>query len=399
MQLGHRSLLLSVFSLILLSGCWGISTSDNNSGSDGTTGGGTGTGNTGSGGIISTGVGGGGVSGTDNSVVATPSIAGTVSVVTGASQTVSVTFNSSDGLAITGFAISGATLPTGWSDPGPFSCALVSTGSGCVMHLTFAPLAYGGGTLTLNCVFVDNAGEARTPSAPCATIDYLGTTNNNVISMTSPTGQVSVVAGAGTQQVSVTFTTDDGHPAGNFTLTSNLTTLPPGWSSTTTSLSCAAVSTGNSCQLDLAYAPTAFAMGTLTLGYSYDDDSGTPKTGLLNIAYAATTNNNIVNTATPNSLAVSVGSNTPVNVIFTTDDGNPAKNLLVTSSLTALPSGWSSGSGSFTCATVSTGTACQLSLTYAPTAASSGTLSLTYSYADDSGTTKTGSVSIPFAAT
>ncbi len=399
MQLGCRSLLLSVFSLILLSGCWGISSTDNSSGSIDNAGAGTGTGNTGSGGIISTGGGAGGFNGTDNSVVATPSIAGTVSVVIGASQTVSVTFNSSDGLAITGFAISGASLPTGWSDPGPFSCALVSTGSGCVLHLTFAPLVYGGGTLTLNCVFVDNAGEARTPSAPCATIAYLGTTNNNVISMTSPTGQVSAVAGAGTQQVSVTFTTDDGHPASNFTLTSSLTALPPGWSSTAASLTCAAVSTGNSCQLDLAYAPTAFAIGTLTLGYSYDDDSGTPKTGLLNIAYAATTNNNIVNTATPNSLAVSVGSDTPVNVTFTTDDGNPASNLLVTSSLTALPSGWSTSSGSFTCATVSTGTSCRLGLAYAPTAVAGGTLSLTYSYTDDSGTTKTGSVSIPYAAT
>ncbi|MGC1521044.1 MAG: hypothetical protein WA803_05845, partial [Steroidobacteraceae bacterium] len=63
-----------------------------------------------------------------------------------------------------------------------------------------------------------------------------------------------------------------------------------------------------------------------------------------------------------------------------------------------LPSGWTSGSATFACATVSTGNGCVLSLAYAPAAAASGTLSLTYSYNDDSGTAKTGSVTIPYTA-
>jgi hypothetical protein len=394
MQLSLRSLLLGIVSLMLLSGCWGVSSSSSTTGTNGITGGG---GNSGGGGTIGT-IGGGGVNGTDDSVIATPSTAGTVYGVVGASQTLSITFNSSDGRAISGFALTNSALPAGWSGPANFTCALVSTGSGCVLHLTFAPPAYGPGSFSLNCVFVDNAGEARTPSAPCVTINYFGTTNDNVISTTSPPGQISVIAPTGSQPVSVTFTTDDGHPATNFVLTSSLTSLPPGWSSAATSLVCATLSTGNSCQLNLVYAPTVYGMGTLTLGYSYDDDSGTPKTGQLNIAYAATTNNNIVGTPTPNSLAVSTNTSTPVNIVFTTDDGNPASNLLVTSSLTALPSGWTSASGSFSCATVSAGTACQLGLTYAPTAIGSGTLSLTYSYADDSGTAKTGSVGIPYSA-
>jgi hypothetical protein len=40
-----------------------------------------------------------------------------------------------------------------------------------------------------------------------------------------------------------------------------------------------------------------------------------------------------------------------------------------------------------------------LGLLYAPTLVDSGTLSLNYSYNDNSGTAKTGSVSIPYTAT
>jgi len=223
MQLGHRSFLPGVFSLMLLSGCWGVSSSGSSSGTVSVAGGGTGT--TGGGGTIGTNGGGGTINGTDNSVVATSSVAGSVSVVIGASQTISVTFNSSDGRAISGFAISDTTLPAGWSGLGAFGCTSVSTGNGCVVNLTFSPTAVGSGTLTLNCVFVDNAGEARTP-AVCLTIPYVATPYNNVLGTTSPSGQINAVIGAGSQSVSVNFTTDDGNPATNFTLTSSLTACP-----------------------------------------------------------------------------------------------------------------------------------------------------------------------------
>jgi hypothetical protein len=84
-------------------------------------------------------------------------------------------------------------------------------------------------------------------------------------------------------------------------------------------------------------------------------------------------------------------------VTFATDGGNPAANLSVTG-LSALPVGWSSAAGQFGCATVSVGTGCQLDLAYAPQSATSGTLTLAYSYADDSGTARTGSISIPYRA-
>jgi len=95
---------------------------------------------------------------------------------------------------------------------------------------------------------------------------------------------------------------------------------------------------------------------------------------------------------------VSTGSSTAINVVFNTDDGNLATNLSVTSGLGALPAGWSSTGSTFTCASVSTGAGCSLSLTYAPAAVDSGTLSIGFSYTDNAGTAKTGTVSIPYTA-
>jgi hypothetical protein len=502
-----RSLLLALCSLLLLPGC-GSSTY---SGSRGTISNpGSGTGNTGGGPPGNPPGGSGGPTGTNNSVVATPSVTA-ASVVVGAKQTVSITFTSSDGRAISGFGLSGTSsgLPAGWSGPGSFTCASVSTGSGCVLNLIYAPLAVASGTLTVNYVFVDNASMPRTGGS--LSVAYVATKHNNAVAAASPIGQVNAIVGGGNQSVSVNFTTDDGNPAANLVLTTDLGTLPSGWNSTTTSFSCPVVSTGNGCQLPLTFAPTAAAHGTLTLNYAYADFAGTAKTGSVNVAYAATTNDNavatvfptgqinavapsgtqavvvafttddglsatafqltsslttlpagwsstapsfscsgfssgngcqlslmyapqvagsgtlvlsyayvnnagepktgstniayratmndnIVGTPSPTSLAVSTGSSTPVTVTFTTDDGNPATGLSVTSSLGALPGGWTSTSGSLACSTVSTGNGCQLSLRYAPTSVAGGTLSLNYSYVSDSGTAKTGSVSIPYAA-
>ncbi len=66
-------------------------------------------------------------------------------------------------------------------------------------------------------------------------------------------GQVNAVAMSGTQSVAVTFTTEDGNTAsGTERDLTNLTTLPPGWSSSCEQyLACNSVSTGNGCQLQL----------------------------------------------------------------------------------------------------------------------------------------------------
>ena len=359
---------------------------------------GTSSGGSGGGGATSKGgVGGeGSIAGAQDSVVATPSVPA-VSVVTGASQTISITFTSSDGLAISGFGISGSVaLPAGWSGPGSFTCALVSSGSGCVLNLTYAPTAVGSGTLTLNYIFVDNANIPRAPGGS-VNIPYAATPNNNVIASTSPAGQVNAIVGAGSQSVSVNFTTDDENAATGLSLTTDLAALPVGWSSTATNLSCAIVSTGNGCQLLLSYAPTASGSGTLTLNYSYTDDAGAAKTGAVNIGYAATSANTVVATASPNGQinAIEKTGGQAVAVTFTTDDGKPASGLALLSNLAALPAGWSSTASSFSCASLSTGNGCLLPLTYAPTALTSGTLTLRYAYTDSAGAAQTGLLNLP----
>src|SRR5581483_10210529 len=99
-----------------------------------------------------------------------------------------------------------------------------------------------------------------------------------------------------------------------------------------------------------------------------------------------------------NPEVATVPSSNPVTITFTTDDGNTASSFAITSGLTTLPANWSSGASSFSCASVSTGTSCQLSLTYAPAAVDNGTLTLGYSYVDNAGTAKTGTVSLPYSA-
>jgi hypothetical protein len=398
MLLYRRSLLAGVCSLLLLSGC-GFSSNGTSFGSSGNpSGAGGGGSNTGGSAPIGP-IGGGGPAGSTDVIVATPSDSA-VSVAVGAAQTVSITFTSNDGNAITGFGVSGtlATLPAGWSGPGSFSCASVSTGSGCVLNLSYAPTAVGSGTLTIDYVFVSNATMPNTSGS--VTITYAATTYNNVIAAASPAGQINGIVGGGNQPVSVSFTTDDGNAATGLTLTTSLAALPAGWSSTVAGFSCAIVSTGSGCQLPLTFTPTAGAGGTLALTYGYTDDSGTARTGTLNIPYSTVAHNSVVATASPSGeiVAVETGSQA-VTVTFNTTDGNPATALYLTSDLTALPAGWSSASNILSCTSVSTGNGCQLHLTYAPTTLASGTLTLNYAYTDAAGTASTGSLNLAYAAT
>jgi hypothetical protein len=334
--------------------------------------------------------------GTNNSVVATPSTASTINAVVGSSTATTVTFTTNDGATATSLAITAGlfTLPAGWSGPASFTCASVSTGSGCMLNLSYLPTAAGSGTVTLDYSYANNAGTAKTGTI---TLSYAATSNDNVVATQSPAGQIAAITGS-TNAVGVTFTTDDGAKATALSITAGLASLPAGWSGPTT-FTCASVSTGNGCLLNLTYHPTSAASGTLQLSYSYNSNSGSAKTGSILIPYTATTNNNLVVTQSPSgsiSAVVNSGS-VPVTLTFTTDDGNPATAITITSGLGTLPSGWS-GPVSFSCASASTGTGCQLPLTYAPTVNGSGTIALGYSYTDDAGTAKTGTANIAYAS-
>jgi hypothetical protein len=342
------------------------------------------------------------VTGTNDTVTSTASVGSVLSVAVGASNTISITFTSSDGKLISGFALSGSlnSLPAGWSGPSGFTCAAVAPGNSCVLTLTYAPIAVDSGTLTLNCVFVDNSMTPRTPGA-CLTLNYVATIANNVVATPSIAGEVDAVEGAGAEVLNVNFTTDDGNPATALTLTTDLTSLPAGWSSPAMSLNCPIVRVGNGCQVPLRFAPASAAGATLTLNYSYVDGSGAARTGAVNIPYAGVTNGTVVGTASPAGQinAIETTGSTAVAVTFNTTDGKSAANLALMTDLSTLPPGWSSTSSALGCATVGTGNGCQLQLRYAPTALTSGTLSLRYGYIDESGMANTGLVNIGYAAT
>lgn len=331
-------------------------------------------------------------------VQATPSVEAAAAVAGGNRQTITVTFVSSDGRPISNLSVAGlASLPSGWSGPTTFGCGTVTTGSGCVLNLAYAPAAAGSGTLSLNYSYSSVDG---TPHTGSLAIPYSSTSNDNVVATAAPTGQITAAVNSGSQAVTVTFTTDDGQAASGLTLTSSLSSLPPGWSSTATSLSCATVSTGNGCQLALTFAPLTAESGNLALNYRYTDNAGEAKTGALSIPYAATTDDSVAGTVSPSGqvTATAGGGGTTVTVTFATDDGNPATNLEVTAGLSSLADGWS-GPGSFSCGTISAGTTCRLTLAYAPQyTGSSGTLTLNYSYDNDEGNAETGTIDIPYLA-
>ena len=287
-----------------------------------------------------------------------------------------------------------ASLRVGVQKPPPFTCDSVSAGNGCQLQLQYAPAALTSGTLNLSYGYTDASGN---PNFGVLNIPYAATSNNNAVGSVAPTGQITAMLGASAQPIAVTFTSDDGRLATSLQITAGLASLPAGWSVAATAFNCATFTSGTGCRLGLTYAPAAVDNGTLTLSYSYLNNAGETKTGSVAIPYQTTTNDNVIATASPLSVTAASGSTTPVTVTFTTDDGNFAGTLAA--DLSALPAGWTAPASSFTCATLSVGTACQASLSYAPTAAASGTLAFGYSYINSAGTAKTGTVSIPYTAT
>jgi len=136
-----------------------------------------------------------------------------------------------------------------------------------MLNLIFAPSAAASGTLTLGYSYTNNAGMPKTGSVQ---LPYVATAQNNMVATVSPTGQITAEISGSDR--------DDGGTASSFNLTTALNTLPAGWSSTASSLSCSSMSTCTSCQLPLAYSPTATGSCTLTLGYGYDNNAGVAKT-------------------------------------------------------------------------------------------------------------------------
>lgn len=333
---------------------------------------------------------------TANSLVATPTDA-SVKAVVGASAAVAVVFTTTNGVPVSNVQVNNLSqLPAGWSaNTSAFSCSQAATGNGCMLNLKYQPTAVTSGSVPLAYAYNDDAGVAKSGSV---TIPYVATSMDNAVAQVSTVGQITVAAMSAPQPVTVTFTTDDGNQATNLQITSGLSALPAGWSGAG-AFSCATFATGNGCQLGLAFAPTTTTAGTITLGYSYADNSGASKSGTVSIPYLATGDNNVVFSTTPGGQVVGpVNSGSqPVTVTFVTDNTLAATNF--SANLATLPAGWTSAANSLSCASVTTGTGCQLQLSYAPTAATSGTLSIGYTFTSNTGDAKTGNVSIPYTTT
>jgi LVIVD repeat-containing protein len=237
-----------------------------------------------------------------------------------------------------------------------------------------------------------------TPSTTTTTPSTTTTTTpNSVVATPSSAQQIQAVVG-GSTTTTVAFTTSDGNAASNLRVT-NLS-LPAGWTTTTPSFACAQLGSGNGCVLNLRYAPTSVASGTVTINFSYADSTGAARTGSTSFKFASTAqDNNAVAAVSPVSpvSTAATGTGLPVTVTFTTDDDQPASGLHITSPAT-LPTYWGGNLGT-TCNSFATGNGCQLALTYAPTAINSGTLTIGYAYTSGSGVAKTGSTTISYLST
>ena len=325
--------------------------------------------------------GGGGITpptGTNNTIVATPSPTGVISVAVGKSQAFSVTFTTSDGRDgdelldyIRIERLTGRMDRT--HEP---HLRLGQHRQRLHGNLTYKPTAAGTGSVTFKYSYVNNAGTSKTGTA---TVSYASTSNNTRSRYALP-GKPD--RGGSRRAYDRRHYIHDRRRCNGHQLVDHgrfeRPAAPVG--AAPKSFTCASVSTGSGCVLNLTYAPSAVASGTLALSYAYKDNSGTAKTGPISIAYSASTQNHVIATTTPAGQIVAVigGTGQTVKVDFTTDDSNPASNLAVTpANLTSLPAGWT-GPATFTCKTVSTGNGCELSLTYLPTLSGSGTVDLEF---------------------
>jgi len=350
---------------------------------------------------------------TGNTVIAAATPAGTVKTLVGTQQNVVLTFTTDDQLPASGMSITAGlnALPINWTGPASLSCQNVSTGSGCQLTLAYAPTAPSSGTLSLQYAYVSSKAVAKTGSI---TVNYAATTHNVVNTTVAIGGSLQTPPVSATighpRAVTVTFNTNDINTASALSIGSAaLSPLPAGWTtSSAVPFTCAAVAaTGTSCQLALTFNPSAVGSGTLALPYSYTDSAGSSMTGNVSFGYVATLDNNVVVTVAPaGSLAVSTYTTTPVTVDFTTDDGQPATGLSITSGL-PLPAGaagWTNSPAFASCSSFSVSGTCTMALSYAPTAAGNGTLTFNYQYTSMPGsgggtsTTKTGSFQIPYSA-
>ena len=146
--------------------------------------------------------------------------------------------------------------------------------------------------------------------------------------------------------------------------------------------------------MPLSYAPGAAGSGTLTLDYSYTNNAGNPATGTVSIPYASTVHDTVSGAVSPVRYGRRRRRRQPGSDRGLHDQrrqhgqrSRDCERRQRWSGFAARRLERSPGSATtFACSSISSGAGCTLTLTYAPMASASGTLSLNFSYLDNAGT-------------
>ncbi|WP_354677350.1 hypothetical protein [Cupriavidus plantarum] len=202
-----------------------------------------------------------------------------------------------------------------------------------------------------------------------------------------------------TANVAVIFRAPQGLAASQLAITTGLSPLPPGWSSTASSFGCDTVSDNDDCRLDLRYRPAlAGVSGTLNLGYRYIDANGVAQRGTADVPYGTSAPNGVTATVSPaGPLQIGVGTSALVTFTFRSNDGVPATALSLQAD--SLPAGWSVSGGSLSCASVAGDGNCNILLKFQPIGpVGASVLSLPYRFKDSGGTVRDGAASVTYSA-
>ena len=331
-----------------------------------------------------------------NSVFVAAPVEGEIFAYVGQARVITLEFRAS-GDSASGLTLSLPSLPGLRAANEGLSCAAVDTGKACRLQIIYTPGAPAASSgLRLSYVYTDSTGASREGAY---TLAYRVLPVNTVVTNQQPAGLLRGIAGR-SLPVTLEFETSDGEPAASLKVSTRPTSLPAGWKSDKAEFTCAGVGRGQLCRLTLDYSPIAAeGESRFELAYSYVDSSGASRFGTATVAYSAIRPGNVIATLDASGpLLARPGERKEITVRFGAGDGARASALRLGTDPINIP-GWSIGAGWQGCATVEGGDSCSLRLVYAPSLVlGPGTLSLPYTYVDNIGEARSGSVDIAYAS-
>lgn len=314
----------------------------------------------------------------------------------GQPRTFILEFRASEGLA-SGLTLALPPIP-GWQGAGaPLNCASVDTTGTCRLQAIYTPTAPAASSdMRFSYVYTDDAGAAREGAY---TLAYRVLPANSVVTSQRPEGVLRGIVGR-TAPVTLEFESSDGEPAASLKVTTRLAALPAGWASEQPEFGCSAVGRGQACRLALAYSPVVpVDESALELAYSYVDSSGASRSGTARLDYSAALAGSVyASLDASDPLLVRPGERREITVRFGTTNGVRASALRLSTD-PANKAGWSVRPDWQGCANVEGSGSCNLTLVFAPSAAlGPDTLSLAYTYTDNLGEARSGSVDIAYSS-